>query len=337
MAGHVAALVAFAGLACLALLLLLRQRQAGLAARARADRLAHFLLALSRANRAVLRIQDEAALWSEACQICVDAGHAVLACVYVLDGAVARRRATAGPAMRVLEKVPDPLDLSDPEVQASYTARTLRDGRRLVSNDYVLDPQAGRWRGEAAAQGVRAIAWIPLRRAGRVSAVLMLCAGQRGFFDDELLKLLDELGDDLSFALDNIDARGAQRAAQREIAAGHQRFQALFYGAPLPMAILSIRDRRIVEVNQALCERYGLDRPALLGSSTASHAYGILPEDRERFYEVLMAQGSVRNLNVRVRYPSGAIRRAILNAVPMQHLGEACCLVTSLELDSPAE
>lgn len=335
MAGLVAALTAFAGLTSLALLMLLRQRQAGLAAKARADRLADFLLAMSRANHAVLRIQDEETLWTEACQICVDAGHAVLACVYVLDGALARRGATAGPAIRVLEKVSDPLDLGDPEVQASYTARALRDGRRLVSNDYVLDPQAGRWRSEAVAQGVRAIAWIPLRRAGRVSAVLMLCAGQPGIFDDELLKLLDELGDDLSFALDNIDARRAQQAAQREIAAGHQRFQALFYGAPLPMAIVSVRDRRIMEVNQALCERYGLDRLALLGSSTASHAYGILPEDRERFYAELAAQGSVRNLDLRVRHPNGDIRRAIVNAVPLQHLGEACCLVTSLELDSP--
>jgi PAS domain S-box-containing protein len=318
--------------------LLLQQHRAGRVARARAERLSGFLLTLSRANRAVLRIDDEVALWREACQLCVETGHAVLACVYVREGSMARRGATAGPAKRVLENVPDPLDLSHPEVQTSYTARVFREGRRIVSNDYVLDPLAGRWRSEAVAQGVRAIAWIPLRHAGEVCAVLMLCAGQPGFFDDELLMLLDELGDDLSFALDNIAARRAQRAAQQEVEAGRDRFQALFFGAPLPMAIISIRERRIVEVNQALCELYGLDREVLLGSTTASHAYGILPDDRERFYAVLAEHGRVSNLPLRVRDTGDVIRDVILNAVRLPYMGEECMLVTSLELGArPAQ
>ena len=304
----------------------------GQAAKARADRLAHFLLALSRANRAVLRIDDEAALWREACQLCVQTGHAVLACVYVRDGNLARRGGTAGPAARVLENVPDPLDLTSPEVQASYTAQVLADGCRRVSNDYVLDPLAGRWRSEAVAQGVRANAWVPLRRGAEVCAVLMLCGGQPGFFDEELLALLDELGSDLSFALDNIDARQARQAAQREIAAGHDRFRALFFGAPLPIAIVSIRERRILEVNEALCALYGLDRAALLDSTTASHAYGILPEDRERFYAVLRAEGRISNLTLRIRDMHGEVREAILNAAPRPYLGEDCILVSSLEL-----
>nr|WP_255719741.1 GAF domain-containing protein [Pelomonas sp. P8] len=309
-----------------------RQWRAGRLALARAERLSGFLLTLSRANRAVLRIDDEVTLWREACQLCVQTGHAVLACVYVLDGTVARRGATAGPAARVLENVPDPLDLTHPEVQASYTCRALREGRRFVSNDYVLDPLAGRWRNEAVVQGVRAITWIPLRRAGAVSAVLMLCASQRGYFNDELLALLDELGEDLSFALDNIDARHAREVAQREVAEGRDRFSALFYGAPLPMAIVSIRDRRIVDVNQALCERYGLQRAELLGAATASLAYGTLPEDRERFYQVLLAEGRVSDLPLRMRNRRGEMRDAILNAVRLPYLGEECVLVTSLEL-----
>jgi PAS domain S-box-containing protein len=331
MVGVLAAILGLTAIAGLSWALL-RQRRAGHAAQARAERLSGFLLTLSRANRAVLRIEDEASLWREACQLCVHTGHAVLACVYVREGTLARRGGTAGPAAKVLENVPDPLDLTLPEVQASYTARVLREGRRLVSNDYVLDPLAGRWRSEAVARGVRAIAWIPLRRAGQVCAVLMLCADQRGFFDEELLALLDELGDDLSFALDNIDARRAQQAAQQEIAAGRDRFSALFFGAPLPMAIVSIRERRIVEVNQALCSLYGLDRAALVGSTTALHAYGLLPEDRERFYAVMAAEGRVSNLTLRIRDVHGEVREAILNAARMPYLGEECFLVTSLEL-----
>jgi PAS domain S-box-containing protein len=100
------------------------------------------------------------------------------------------------------------------------------------------------------------------------------------------------------------------------------------------MAIVSIRDRRIIEVNQALCALYGLDRAELLGSTTASHAYGMLPQDRERFYEVLTAEGRVSNLPLRIRDTRGEVRDAILNAVRMPYMGQECFLVTSLELSA---
>ncbi|KAI1697408.1 hypothetical protein Ddc_19721 [Ditylenchus destructor] len=133
-------------------------------AKRRAERLARVLLTLSRANRMVLRIDDERELFSEACRICIDAGHAMLATVYLKQDHLAHRVASAGPAAEVLRRVPDPLDLSDPAFQGTYTAGVLREGVSAVSNDYGLDARAGRWRTEAVAEGIRSIAWIPVRR-----------------------------------------------------------------------------------------------------------------------------------------------------------------------------
>lgn len=317
-------------------LLLLRQRQqAYRAASVRADRLGRFLLALSRANRMVMgaQQQQEEELWQEACRLCVETGHARLACVYARDGDLARRVASAGPAAKVLENVPNPLPLTAPDMQDSYTVRALRDGTALVSNDYVLDGRAGRWREEAVAQGVRAIAWIPLRRAGRVCAVLMLCAGEREFFDDELLKLLDELGSDLSFALDNIDQRHEAQRTRKEVEASQERFRMLFDAAPVPMAIVAITERRILEANAALRHRYGLNREQVSGTETGAHAYGVVPEDRDLFYRTLKANGHVRDLVLRTRDAQGTLRREIFNAVPMDYLGQAACLVTAANVE----
>ena len=135
------------------LVLFLRQRRAYRAARIQADRLRDFLQALSRTNRMIQRLPEERLLWQEACDICVDTGRAVLACIYLREGTLARRIASAGLAAKMLENVPNPLDLSHPEVQKSYTAQVLRDGTRLVSNDYVLDPRAGRRQAPAAVPG----------------------------------------------------------------------------------------------------------------------------------------------------------------------------------------
>ncbi|MFT7772143.1 GAF domain-containing protein [Roseateles sp.] len=317
-----------------AALRLLRQRRRDYqAAKFRAERLGNFLLALSRSNRMVLREQQEERLLQESCRICVETGHASLACVYVRDGDLAHRAACAGPASRVLENVPNPLPLSAPDLQESYTVRALNGGTRLVSNDYVLDGQAGRWREEAVAQGIRSIAWIPLYRAGTVYAVLMLCAGERGFFDEEVLKLLDELGADLSFALESIDTLRRAELSRQEVEAGHKRFRTLFDAAPVPMAIVSITARCIVEANAALLRQYGLEKAEVLGTETSSHAYGALPEDRDLFYRTLSAHGRVRDLVLRMRDPDGVLHHSVFNAEPIDYMGEACCLVTAANVD----
>ena len=318
----------------LLLVRLIREGRAHRAALLRAERMGRVLLTLSRANRMVLRIDDDRALFQEACQLCVDAGNADLAAVYVRDGDLAHRVASAGPAIELLRNVPDPLDLKLPEFQDTYTARVLRDGVSAVSNDYVLDARAGRWRTEAIAQGIRAIAWIPIRRAGLVTGTLMLCADQPDFFDAELLALLEELGADLSFALDSVDARHSRDAATREIEAGRDRFRRLFESAPLPMAIVAVADRRIIDANPAMCHRYGLSLPDIIGTTTASHAYGVIPEDRDLFYDILKSQGRVNDLALRIRDRAGDIRPAVVNAVPLEYLGQQCCLIISLELQA---
>lgn len=317
-----------------ATLLLLRRREHDYReAKIQTARLGNILLALSRSNRMVLREQQEERLLQESCRICVETGHALLACIYVRDGDFAHRAASAGPASQLLENVPNPLPLKAPDLYESYTVRALNGGVRLVSNDYVLDGQAGRWREEAVAQGIRAIAWIPLRRAGAVHGVLMLCAGERGFFDEDVLKLLDELGADLSFALDSVDTRRKADLARQEVEAGHKRFRTLFDAAPVPMAIVSIAERRILEANATLLRRYGLQMAEVLGTETAVHAYGALPEDRDLFYRTLSTDGHVRDLVLRMRDPDGVVRHSVFNAEPIDYLGEACCLVTTTNVE----
>jgi len=329
-------LIATAAVAAFGLLVLwfriARLGNAHRAAAQQAERQARFLAALSRTNRMVLRELKEDELFVETCHICVETGHARLACVYRLEGDQARRVATAGPAAIVLNEVPNPLDIASLEARTTYTAMVLRDGVRRVSNRYRLDPLAGHWREQAVAHEVRAIAWIPLRRAARTYGALMLCADAEDFFDAELLGLLDELGNDISFALDNLDRAAERLSAQREVEAGLERFRRLFEASPMPSAIIAVKDRRIVDVNDAVCSRYGLTREAILGVSTASHAHGMVPDDRELFYQTLESQGRVRNLVVRVRDLRGATHPEVINAELIEYLGEPCCLITSLDL-----
>ncbi|CAN5323154.1 hypothetical protein BH11PSE9_BH11PSE9_27760 [soil metagenome] len=310
----------------------MRKSQESLRAQAHAQRMTNFYAALSDCNQAILRIRQADALYAEICRIGVETGHALLACVYIRDGDLARRAASAGPAERVLAKVPDPLDLRGEGARASLTAQALHTGQRVLSNDYQAEPRAAPWREQAMAHGVRAMAWLPLRRGGEVCGVLMLAADEVGFFDVPMVRLLDEMTDDISFALDTIDREAERVEYERQVLAGLERFSRLFHAAPVAAAIVSIPERCVVDVNAAMCARYELPREALIGKTTSSLDYRLVAEDRERFYEQLERDGHVRNFVTRAVDARHMPHLELLNAETIDHLGARCHLVMSLDI-----
>jgi PAS domain S-box-containing protein len=311
---------------------MMRGHQAARSEGAFMQRMTHFYDALSRTNRAIARVKDPTALFDAICQICVDAGHARMACVYVLDGALATRAATAGPAAEILSGIPQPWDTSEPQARASYTVQALQEGQPLASNDYQNDPRAAAWRDQAVRHGVRAFAWLPFRRRNSVDGVLMLAAGSAGFFDDALMKLLEKLVGDISLALDAIDQDRERERAQREAQASLERFQRLFHAAPVPSIILSISDRRVLAVNDAACVSTGMTREAMLGRQSLELASRLSEDDRESFYEEMRRNGRVRNRIFHVHRPDGSQHDELFNAEPVDYLEQACVMIMTLDI-----
>jgi len=311
---------------------MMREHQTARSAGAFMQRMTNFYDALSRTNRAIARVKDRTALFDAICHICVDAGHARMACVYVLDGVLATRAATAGPAAELLSGIPQPWDTSEPNARASYTVQALREGRPLVSNDYQNDPRAAAWRDQAVHHDVRAFAWLPFRRRSSVDGVLMLAAGSTHFFDDPLMKLLEKMVGDISLALDAIDHDLERERAQREAQASLERFQRLFDAAPVPSTILDIAERRVVAVNDAACSAMGMTRAEALGRHTTELGSRLGDEDRELFYAEMRLHGRVRNHVFRVHRMDGSERDELINAEPIEYLGKACVLVLSMDI-----
>lgn len=294
--------------------------------------LAHFQEALSRTNQAIARTRDRHQLFEAICRICVESGHARVACVYVMDGVLARRASTAGPAAEILAGVPDPWDTSTPEAQSSYTVQAMAGGSPLVSNDYQQDPRARPWRALAVVHGVKAFAWLPFYRRGGVDGVLMLAADTEGFFTGPLMRLLEKLVGDISFALEALDQEAERLRAQQEAQASQASFLQLFNAAPVPSTILSLSERKVVAVNDAWCRALGIAREQLLGRPTNELPSRLTDADRESFYAELRAQGRVRNRLCVVHRADGSTYDELLNAEPIEFAGQPCLLLLSQDV-----
>ncbi len=159
---------------------------------ARIRRLNRVYAVLSDINEAIVRIRDPQALFGAACRIAVEAGGFRMAWLGLLDAEASRLRpvAHAGAEDGFLATLPQLL-----------SGETL-ESRRVVCNDIEHDPGAADRRVDALARGYRASAVFPLVVAGEALGVFTLYAGEPGFFDDEELRLLDEMAADLSFAME---------------------------------------------------------------------------------------------------------------------------------------
>jgi diguanylate cyclase len=174
-----------------------REHQTGIA------RLSRIYAVLSGINSAIVRIRDRDELMQEACRIAVEEGVFQMAWIGMVDA-----RATVGrmiawyggdqppPNATRFSLQPDSAERDQP------ASRALRERRPVICNDVSGDPVLAR---SAGSLGCGSLAAFPLLIEGRAAAVLVLCAGEAGFFDAQELRLLRELAGDIAFGLQYIE------------------------------------------------------------------------------------------------------------------------------------
>ena len=82
--------------------------------------------------------------------------------------------------------------------------RVRQSGHHYLCNDYLQDPLTQPCHERALLAQFRAAALLPLFEDRQLMGVISLYADQEGFFTHEMMQTLDEMANDVSFALDNL-------------------------------------------------------------------------------------------------------------------------------------
>lgn len=166
---------------------------------------------LSRTARAAAASADAATLYEEVCRIVVETGRFRCAWVGVVDGDALPLCARAGDDAGYFDTLEVRLDPSDPRSQGP-TGRAVLQGVPTVFNDFLSSTRTTPWKRAAAEAGIRSSAAIPFKERGRVVATLSVYADAAGFFTDDLVETLGEIGPTVSLALDRFaEARERER------------------------------------------------------------------------------------------------------------------------------
>jgi signal transduction histidine kinase/DNA-binding response OmpR family regulator len=198
---------------------------------------------LSDVNETIVREQDPQAMLKAVCRIAVEKGKFRMAWIGMFQPETQTLHAVASGG--VVDGYTDlaKFNLKDQTNTTGPAARCFLSGQHAVCNDIAHDPLFLPWRDEAMQRGYQSSGGFPLKVAGQAIGIFSLYAGEPDFFNEEELRLLDDLAMDISFALEV-----GQREQERQQAEDELRWKTAFFEAQVdssPDGILVVNHQGI--------------------------------------------------------------------------------------------
>lgn len=197
---------------------LIRKSESGI--RKREDdlnRLNRALKAYSECHQALIRAHDEMQLMQEICKTIVEAGEYRVAWVGSAENDVEKsilpvvQWGDTGGYLKNLKA-----SWSNTDMGRGPTGIAIKTGKPVVVQHIEFDPKWEQWREEALKHGFHSSISLPLISNGSPFAALVIFSGDRNAFDDEEVKLLSELADDLSYGIATLRAANQNRRVEKE-------------------------------------------------------------------------------------------------------------------------
>ena len=285
----------------------------------RIARLKDMYAAVSEANGLIVHSRGPEDLFQGVCNFAVDHVHFRFARVSLINPQTGKIesfatacRCTPEDAAR-FEMLRDP----DADERRGLSSPALHTGENLVCNDIYSEPRTRPWRDLLADLGIRSLAVFLLRRQGKAVGTLNLYAGQSGFFDDELVALLEKLSLNLSYALDNFQREEARQAAVAALRESETRFRD-FAAAAGEYVWECDLEGHMTYVSSLVLSVWGYSDQELIGHTPAEF---MPPGEAERVRDWLRhnmrPDGSYNDLEHMIVSREGEVRWLLINAVGM--------------------
>jgi signal transduction histidine kinase/CheY-like chemotaxis protein len=202
---------------------------------------------LSDINQTIVREKDSQAILTAACRIAVDKGQFRMAFIGMADSATHMLRpiASSGEVGDYLDHVR--LDLLDTAHATGPSGRCFLSGEHAICNAIEQDPHFAPWRDDALRMGYRSHASFPLKVDGQVVGNFNLYSSDPGFFDEDEIKLLDEMAMDIGFALELNRREEDRRKTEEELRWRTAFFEAQVDSAPDGVLVIDSQDRKILQ------------------------------------------------------------------------------------------
>lgn len=226
-------------------------------------RLTRVYAVLSEVNQTIVRIHNKQELFRNICSIAVNIGKIKMAWIAALDEESLEIKpvAAAGAVEDFLENIH--LNLSDPATSSGPIGTAFKENRYVIINNFSTNSSVGNWLPIAEKYNFKSSATFPLYLFGKIVATLNFYSEIQDFFDEDEIKLLAELSQDISFALDYMETESEREKIRSEL-----EYQANLLANVNDAIVATDRNLRITYWNAAAEQIYGLKRNEVIGKTT---------------------------------------------------------------------
>jgi PAS domain S-box-containing protein len=275
----------------------------------RIARLNRALSILAGVDHAIVHIRDQQKLLDEICRVAVEKGGFKLAWVGMTaeDGSV-RPEAKAG-GIGYLEGIR--IVTQDLPEGRGPVGTAIRENRPVIIADIDTERCMSLWRERAHRFGLYWVAAFPICLAGRVVGAFQLYAPRAGFFDQEEIRLLTQVSDDVSYALTALSAIAEGRLAEQQLRKSEQELADFFTESPLGLLLVDPCGR-ILRVNRAELRLLDFAEHEVCGKTVEE--FLVEPEIAADTLTRLASKETVHNQRARIRQKSGSIRQVRIDA-----------------------
>ncbi|MGC8653891.1 MAG: hybrid sensor histidine kinase/response regulator [Candidatus Kryptoniota bacterium] len=179
------------------------------------------------------------------------------------------------------------LALTDEERSKGPTITAFREGTRVVVDDIEHDQRMSAWRSEALKHGYRAAVVFPLKVDETSIGTFNLYAGEPFYFNEEELRLLDEMARDISFSLKVISDEELRLKQEEQL-----RQQASLLDLSPDAILVQDLDTHILYWNKGAEKMFGWTAEEVKMRSVKEVLFSGQEELFEKIQETVLRQGS---------------------------------------------
>ncbi len=219
---------------------------------------------LSQVNQTLVRVTDPGDLYQSICDIAVQYGEFSLAWIGLLNE-------ETGDIIPVAAKGLDPKNWKFPIANIltgphkdSLTATAIRQSRVITSENIQTDKRASNLHEKIRGYPYHSSASAPFRLRGKTIGVVVLISSEAGLFNSpDEVSLLEEMGLDISFALDSIENEREKRATELIMQQWADAFENCTHG----IAIGNSATNQVVSCNHAFAHLLGYTKEEIADNS----------------------------------------------------------------------
>ena len=123
-----------------------------------------------------------------------------------------------------------------------------------------------------------------------------------------------------------------RHAAVQELRQSEARFSTAFHDNPIPAAITSAEDDKLIDVNDALLAMASLRRSEAIGHSSVELGILLDSEVNQQMAAAIRDQGAFRDLSARFKKKNGDVLDLLISSTQIDLNGDPCLLTTLVDI-----